>query len=1075
MALSTDATNLASLLVCLTQPDTNAIRNAEKQLKPILKDSRCVPALFEVLSARSSQPAPVRHVAAVLLRKRISGHYEKLPADYKTKLHADLLQFLASEPERTVRLGAVGVTAAICKLQEPANEAAAQDFMPWPELFQFISSASTDASPEARELSFLLMEEMIETIGTFLTAQFTQMAQLFHSCMTNPQEQPKVKISAIKALGGLMSFTADSPEVEIFSNLIPSLLQCSLECQKRNDEEAVSHILDVLYELAYSPSQIVSTHLQSIVNFSLGVMKDSNLEMNIRDSGALVVATLSESKPKQFGKDTALLSTVLETIFSLIEESEECSAGSLFQSNPAWREDQDNDYDPEDDLDAATETSMAQGTLDMLSCEIPKKYIFQPVVTMCVNRFSSPEEKHRKAGVACIGVIAEGCSEPLREHLSDLMPYVLQAAADSSSQVRECACFALGQLSEHCQPEILDYSEQVLPIAYKLLDDSAVTVQATSCYVLEMFCERLDPENVRPFLDPLVKKLASMLETTTKRSVQEMTVAALAATAVGAEEEFAPYVEGVATLMAKLMAIKDEKIFSLRGRALECMGHMAIAVGKDGFRPYFASTMQCACEGLTFDSTDLHEFAYAVFANLAKVMKEEFSPCLPQLVPHLLEVLKQDDGLLEKQQAENQQGAFGAFDDSDDEDEQGNYVIQVRTALLEAKKGAITAVGEISAHCGAAFVPYLEPTVELLQKAADNWHPLIKAEVAENFASMVVPSIEQNHGGSIEWSKGDISGNSPLSAHTTAVAATVLKQLVELMNDDDSDTVGKACSSVQSIIEQCGPHAFSLVGNDCLEKVHNLLNKTAPCQLADLEEGFGDEDDDHESFMIQVCDLVGAISRVMGTHFDQFLPQFLPLVCNYAKSSRPISDRSMAMGCLGEVAQGSGEGIKEFWKPIFLPAILAGLSDEDFSVKRNAAFCAGVCCEALGGFVVPDYPQILQAISPIFNINPTEGDSAAACVDNATAGVSRMIMASPPSVPLPQVLPVLLKALPLKNDMTENETVYKCLLGLLSMNNQEALALKSEFRRIFVEATADESQVDDETKAKLKQALPNLG
>jgi hypothetical protein len=55
MALSGDAAQLASLLVCLTQPDTNAIRNAEKQLKPILKDSRSVPALFEVLSARANQ------------------------------------------------------------------------------------------------------------------------------------------------------------------------------------------------------------------------------------------------------------------------------------------------------------------------------------------------------------------------------------------------------------------------------------------------------------------------------------------------------------------------------------------------------------------------------------------------------------------------------------------------------------------------------------------------------------------------------------------------------------------------------------------------------------------------------------------------------------------------------------------------------------------------------------------------------------------------------------------------------------------------------------------------------------
>ena len=64
MSLSPDATNLAALLLNLTQPDTEAIRNAEKMLKPVLKTPNCVPALFEVLSARSSQ---VSHVECAVL------------------------------------------------------------------------------------------------------------------------------------------------------------------------------------------------------------------------------------------------------------------------------------------------------------------------------------------------------------------------------------------------------------------------------------------------------------------------------------------------------------------------------------------------------------------------------------------------------------------------------------------------------------------------------------------------------------------------------------------------------------------------------------------------------------------------------------------------------------------------------------------------------------------------------------------------------------------------------------------------------------------------------------------------
>lgn len=49
------AAQLATLLAALTQPDTNAIREAEVALKPLLKDSRSVPPLVEVLKSRGTQ------------------------------------------------------------------------------------------------------------------------------------------------------------------------------------------------------------------------------------------------------------------------------------------------------------------------------------------------------------------------------------------------------------------------------------------------------------------------------------------------------------------------------------------------------------------------------------------------------------------------------------------------------------------------------------------------------------------------------------------------------------------------------------------------------------------------------------------------------------------------------------------------------------------------------------------------------------------------------------------------------------------------------------------------------------
>ena len=421
-------------------------------------------------------------------------------------------------------------------------------------------------------------------------------------------------------------------------------------------------------------------------------------------------------------------------------------------------------------------------------------------------------------------------------------------------------------------------------------------------------------------------------------------------------------------------------------------------------------------------------------------------------------------------------GAFNVLDDSDDEDaDDGNYVITVRTALLEAKKGAITALGEMAAHTGTAFCPFLEESLAVLKKAAANWHPLIKVEVAEALPSLLAPSIAAFDGGEINWTKGEINGSTPMSPQTAAIASEVLKQLIELMSDDDKDVVGKACEGVQSVIELCGLHALVPVAPELLTKTHDLLNKKAPCQRAD--ELFGevaDDDDDHDTFMQAACDLLGAYPRVMGSHFAQYLPQFLPAVCNYAKSSRPPSDRSMAMGCLSEIAQESGADIAAHWEAVFLPAALAGLVDPDDNVKRNAAFCAGVCCEGLGDSIADKYPQLLQSISLLFSVDVTNGEASAACVDNAAAALSRMIMACPSQVPMAQVIPALLSALPLKSDLTENATVYKCLQGLMQANQPDLAANKDELRRVLTEATAEGSSVPEEIQIQIKPALQSL-
>ena len=108
-------------------------------------------------------------------------------------------------------------------------------------------------------------------------------------------------------------------------------------------------------------------------------------------------------------------------------------------------------------------------------------------------------------------MIAEGCSDTLKQCLAEIMPRLLSLLQDREFYVREVACFALGQLSEHCQPDILHYHSTVLPTVYIALEDEKHTVQSTACYVLEMFLENLQRETLRPFLQPLLMRLMTLL------------------------------------------------------------------------------------------------------------------------------------------------------------------------------------------------------------------------------------------------------------------------------------------------------------------------------------------------------------------------------------------------------------------------------------------------------------------------------------------------------------------------------------------------------------------------------------
>lgn len=90
------AQSLELLLIQFLMPDNDARRQAEEQIKRLAKDPQVVPALVHHL--RTAKSPNVRQLSAVLLRKKITGHWAKLPPHVKHSVKSALIESITLDP-----------------------------------------------------------------------------------------------------------------------------------------------------------------------------------------------------------------------------------------------------------------------------------------------------------------------------------------------------------------------------------------------------------------------------------------------------------------------------------------------------------------------------------------------------------------------------------------------------------------------------------------------------------------------------------------------------------------------------------------------------------------------------------------------------------------------------------------------------------------------------------------------------------------------------------------------------------------------------------------------------------------
>ena len=333
----------------------------------------------------------------------------------------------------------------------------------------------------------------------------------------------------------------------------------------------------------------------------------------------------------------------------------------------------------------------------------------------------------------------------------------------------------------------------------------------------------------------------------------------------------------------------------------------------------------------------------------------------------------------------------------------------------------------------------------------------------------------------------------PLPGATTMVLKTCMKYLIDALETDHSKTaVSYACEAVNTVISRVGCAALSVrldpadpaknvAGPMVIEAVTDALMKIfqekSPCQK--VAENDEDEDDgDHDNVLMDsAADLVCTLAKTVGEQLVPFFDQLQKPLQKFMKPTRVYTDRSMVIGIYGEVLLELGPQALKYVEPL-MPMIKTGLADQMEAVRRNAAYCLGVLVRVAGKALSPHFMAILQSLHPLCT-RPAEqmgADKGGADVDNALSAVAHMIKTDPAvmAAVIPQVLPVMLAALPLRSDQTEGPNVYGCVVELLLGGDATAQQQLPEVLRVFGDVLAPDSVSEDEAKERVTLCLRQL-
>ncbi|GMT32852.1 hypothetical protein PFISCL1PPCAC_24149 [Pristionchus fissidentatus] len=1014
------------LLTAMLSTENEQRSAAEKQYEEIPQAQK--PTLLFQIYRLPGVAEEHRSLALVLLRRLLSSSWEEIVPHWGNENLAqfcnELISAAQTEASENVRKKLTDLISEVARNRIDDNTGA----QTWGEIAQFIHHCSEADNVSLKQMALSIIEDVPNVLGNDTQSCVGGLKSLFEKCLQDAS--PAVRSSALKAyVSFIIECDDDDKTVKTLGTLAPIIIKV---CEHVvNTEEEDDTPLQCLADLATSLPKVLQPHLSAVISLCSSTIQNKEKDESYRHSAMEVITSLCENASNMVKKRAAnhipeMLTCCLLMMTELEDDISEWLAVDDVEA---------------EDVDEEETVAVGESSLDRIACALNGKVIV-PIFLQIVNQLLHDDDwKKRHAGLMGLSTIGEGCQRTMEPTIADVVKTIVPYLNDPHPRVRYAACNALGQMSSDFAPTLQKRChEVVVPALLNTLRETSIPrVSAHAGAALVNFSEDCPKHIISAYLDALMHALEGVLEATYqklmtdgKKLILEQIITTIASVADASQELFVKFYDRLIGPLKFILKECPENFKILRGKTIECISLIGLAVGKDKFAKDAGEVMNAlgpSMETLTPDDPQCSYFISS-WTRICKVLGPAFAEYLPMVMPPIIRAAQYSPDV-------------AVLDDDelpgDDPDwsfhpvgEKKNFGI--RTSGIEEKATACEMIVCYARELKEAFVPYVEEISKLMiEHLKFFFHEGVRQSAAETFPYLLACVKTQ----------GGVPAMRSLWVEYWKHLKDAIKQEVE------TEVTSEFINAVGECIEELGAEGLT---EEELKEIGQMMGdemSSYESRRVEREEAEADEDADPEEareeldeeaeiesgILARISDVIHAGFKTIGAPFfhvvDPLMPHFFPLI----DVRRSYTDRQWGICVLDDLVEFAPEFALKYHAQLS-QLLLQSLGDEFPEVRQAAAYGFGAM--ALNNH--PSWHPIAFAALPALSsmINRTDARSteeSTVATENAISSVAKIIRNCSNGQNVDQVLSSFVHWLPVTEDVEESVHVYGFLADLLELQN----------------------------------------